>query len=100
MKGTGYFLEHPGSFLSQNYVCSCKSKTGFPLEWDNMPNENLVFCLHLMDEVYKFFSHLPPTATEPAPPALLSDSHEEEEIPYRVCILLVRSSLPNFSNET
>lgn len=27
-------LEHPGSFLSQNCVCSCKSKTDFPLEWD------------------------------------------------------------------
>lgn len=26
-----------------------------------IPNENLVFCSHLVDEVYKFFSLLPPT---------------------------------------
>lgn len=41
-----------------------------------------------------------PIAIEPVLPALLGDSHNTEEIPYRVCILLVRPSLPNFSNET
>lgn len=41
-----------------------------------------------------------PIATESALPALLGNSHNTEEIPYRVCILLVRPSLSNFSNET